>query len=115
MSAAAANAVRQTSPKPAFTNQQLIPIYTDWANRYLIKAKQQPIHDLTYDLRDPKRLVQLIQARPAVPERPDSVLLCALNVEDPIKSIEKALQYVCSLGVKAASSAKGSFDSTDGS
>lgn len=39
-----------------------LQIYTDWANRYLAKYSHAPIHDLTYDLRDPKVLVHLVNA-----------------------------------------------------
>ncbi|CAG9539154.1 unnamed protein product [Cercopithifilaria johnstoni] len=37
-------------------------VYTDWANRHLIKYGTEPIKDLTNDLREPRRLVTLLQA-----------------------------------------------------
>ncbi|KAI6228193.1 Adapter protein unc-53 [Aphelenchoides besseyi] len=90
-------------PKPPFTNQQLIPIYTDWVNRYLEKQQLQPIHDLTYDLREPKALVGLISAvTVGCRGTSHSVLLCALNAEDPIERTEKCLHYLSSIGVNVS-------------
>ena len=40
----------------------MFQIYTDWANRYLVKAKLEPLRELTSELKDPKRLVYLINA-----------------------------------------------------
>ncbi|KAI6186145.1 AAA domain-containing protein [Aphelenchoides besseyi] len=90
-------------PKPPFTNQQLIPIYTDWVNRYLEKQQLQPIHDLTYDLREPTALVGLISAvTVGCRGTSHSVLLCALNAEDPIERTEKCLHYLSSIGVNVS-------------
>jgi hypothetical protein len=37
-------------------------IYTEWCNRYLLKQQLPTIHDLTYEIREPKKLVQLVHA-----------------------------------------------------
>uniref|UniRef100_A0A915D7K2 Calponin-homology (CH) domain-containing protein n=1 Tax=Ditylenchus dipsaci TaxID=166011 RepID=A0A915D7K2_9BILA len=89
---------------PQHTNQQLIPIYTEWANHHLAKTNAKPINDLTSDLCHPKRLVGLILAitcdsRAASREN----LVCALNSTDPVESIEKCLKYLTGLGVNVSS------------
>uniref|UniRef100_A0A8R1XMP5 Calponin-homology (CH) domain-containing protein n=1 Tax=Onchocerca volvulus TaxID=6282 RepID=A0A8R1XMP5_ONCVO len=44
------------------SNRELIPIYTEWSNRHLIRYGVEPINDLTNDLREPRKLVTLLQA-----------------------------------------------------
>ncbi|CAD5210147.1 unnamed protein product [Bursaphelenchus okinawaensis] len=95
--------VIQPAKPPQHTNQQLIPIYTDWANRYLTKYGRTPIHDLTEDLRDPKTLVNLVDAVTlGCPGTSQTTLLCSLNAPTPIECIEKCLHYLAGLGVNVA-------------
>ncbi|CAD5214939.1 unnamed protein product [Bursaphelenchus xylophilus] len=95
--------VIQPAKPPQHTNQQLIPIYTDWANRYLQKFGRALIHDLTEDLRDPKTLVNLVDAVTfGCPATSQSTLLCSLNATTPVDCIGKCLHYLAGLGVNVA-------------
>ncbi|KAI1727071.1 neuron navigator 1 [Ditylenchus destructor] len=90
--------------RPYPSNQELIPIYTAWANHQLSKTKLKPITDLSSELCYPKTLVGLIHAisndcRGASKE----TLLCALNSTEPVESIEKCLRYLAGLGVQVSS------------
>lgn len=50
------------SVEQLFVAFEFLQIYTDWVNRYLTKLNLAPIRDLTYDLREPKQLVNLIHS-----------------------------------------------------
>ncbi|KAI6184003.1 Neuron navigator 2 isoform X11 [Aphelenchoides bicaudatus] len=92
----------QNASKP-FTNQQLIPIYTQFCNRYLLKQQLPTIHDLTYEIREPRKLVQLVHAVTfGCSGTSQSALFCSLNAGDPVDQIERCLQYLAGLGVNVS-------------
>uniref|UniRef100_A0A7E4V6S8 Calponin-homology (CH) domain-containing protein n=1 Tax=Panagrellus redivivus TaxID=6233 RepID=A0A7E4V6S8_PANRE len=80
-----------------------VKLYTTWANRYLAKAKLEPINELTTELSDHKRLIRLLNAITsdcpgAVPDQ----LLCALNATSPVEALDKCLTYLAQLGANVS-------------
>ncbi|KAM3718183.1 Adapter protein [Dirofilaria immitis] len=83
------------------SNRELIPIYTEWVNRHLIRYGREPINDLTNDLREPLKLAILLQAItfdcvPAAEERINAAI--NENIE-PAEIIAACLQFVASLNI----------------
>ncbi|KAL3995606.1 hypothetical protein ACH3XW_26530 [Acanthocheilonema viteae] len=83
------------------SNRELIPIYTDWANRHLIRYGAEPINDLTNDLSEPRRLVTLLQAITfdCVPAAEERISTAINGRTESAEIIAGCLQFVESLNV----------------
>ncbi|KAH7704413.1 hypothetical protein AAVH_28399, partial [Aphelenchoides avenae] len=92
---------QHSTPEKGFTNQQLIPIYTEWVNRCLGKRQLPPIRDLTADIGDAKTLVTVINALtgdcPGASK--EKLAAAALSCREPVESIGRCLRYLASIGV----------------
>ncbi|GMR38090.1 hypothetical protein PMAYCL1PPCAC_08285 [Pristionchus mayeri] len=86
---------------PIRSNEQLIPIYTDWANRCLVKSGAAPIANLTRDLRKPSHLLRLV----TVVAPPGSTELLTARVRkktDDATALSDIVAFLERLGVDCA-------------
>ncbi|EYB83449.1 hypothetical protein Y032_0335g2869 [Ancylostoma ceylanicum] len=84
------------------TNDELVPIYTDWVNRYLSKAPNyKPIDDICNELRDYRLVAKLIQV--VVPDNANSPQFTShlSRVNTNIDGLNVCLQYLALAGVES--------------
>ncbi|KAL3077216.1 hypothetical protein niasHS_013205 [Heterodera schachtii] len=81
-------------------NSELIPIYTEWANRLLLAANLPPLTDLSGELCMPHKLIALIHSITFEFQKvPKEKLVALLSDDDPLISIKRSLAYLQQIGV----------------
>nr|CAD2153080.1 unnamed protein product [Meloidogyne enterolobii] len=81
-------------------NRDLIPIYTEWANHHLLRAKLPPLTDLTGELCLPHKLIPLIYS--IIVEFNNTSLeqlISKMSSEEPVKIIENCVDFCRHIGV----------------
>ncbi|KAE9413848.1 hypothetical protein Angca_005320 [Angiostrongylus cantonensis] len=84
------------------TNEELIPVYTDWVNRYLSKAPDyKPIVDICNELRDYRLVAKLIQV--VVPDNVTTPQFVSnlSRVNTNIDGLNVCLHYLALTGVNS--------------
>ncbi|CAI2338637.1 unnamed protein product [Caenorhabditis sp. 36 PRJEB53466] len=94
------------------SNEELIPIYTDWANRHLAKGSvSRPIRDISNEFRDYRLVSQLINVIVPINEFSPSFTKRLAKITSNLDGLETCLDYLKNLGLDCSKLTKTDIDS----
>ncbi|ULU06009.1 hypothetical protein L3Y34_018131 [Caenorhabditis briggsae] len=94
------------------SNVELIPIYTDWANRHLSKgALSRPIRDISNEFRDYRLVSQLINVIVPINEYSPTYTKRLAKITSNLDGLETCLDYLKNLGLDCSKLTKTDIDS----
>ncbi|CAD44132.1 Adapter protein unc-53 [Caenorhabditis elegans] len=94
------------------SNVELIPIYTDWANRHLSKGSlSKSIRDISNDFRDYRLVSQLINVIVPINEFSPAFTKRLAKITSNLDGLETCLDYLKNLGLDCSKLTKTDIDS----